>query len=105
LSNTLKSRSGRLEALHDPAIMARRVDAERSFREAIAADAELAGRWGTLHERMAEVQRAKMRLAGPFTAFTRLGDPATEAAALRRALRAAELLAARAAGVSADTLE
>lgn len=104
LSNSLKASSGRLQALNDPVILAKRQDAERAFRQALAAKPELRQRWGQVHERIAELQREKREYARQFGAFARLSDASAEAATLRRALLAAGLLQARQAGAPADTL-
>jgi hypothetical protein len=72
LSNSLKSLSGSLEALHDPVIVARRRDAERMLRDSIRARGDLRQRYGTLFDRMAEVQRQKARYATAYAAFAQL---------------------------------
>ncbi|HJS47984.1 MAG TPA: S46 family peptidase, partial [Gemmatimonadales bacterium] len=59
LSNREKSLGGRLEALHDPAVMARRADNERILRDSIAARPELRSRYGALFDSIAALQREK----------------------------------------------
>jgi len=105
LSNSLKANSGRLEALKDPVIMARKADGERLFQEALTADPELGGRWGSILEEIAEVQREKMALAAEYAAFTRLAPGGTEASVLSRALYGIGYLEASAAGSPASQLE
>jgi hypothetical protein len=56
LSNSLKASGGRLAALNDPVIMARKADAERRLREAIAADPQLSADYGDVFDRLAEIQ-------------------------------------------------
>ncbi len=98
LSNSLKANSGRLEALKDPIIMARKADGERLFQEALTADPELSGRWGSLLDDIAEIQREKMALGAEYAAFTGLAPGGTEASVLSRALYGVGYLDATAAG-------
>jgi len=48
LSNSLKATAGRLDGLRTPEIMARKRDAERQLKAAIAADPKLSGEYGDL---------------------------------------------------------
>jgi hypothetical protein len=84
LANSLKVTNGQLEALHDPVIVARRRDAERQLRDSIAARRDLRERYGRLFDRVAEIQREKLRLALPYRAFALLLN-ASGSAVLRRA--------------------
>ena len=103
LSNSLKAYTGRLDALNDPVILARRGDSERQLREAIAADPDLSERYAGLFDRMAEIQRDKAHYAAAFSAS--LGQTGqSSSATLRRALVADAYLEAQAAGAPADTL-
>jgi hypothetical protein len=104
LSNVEKSTGGRMAALEDPVIMARRADAERTLRAEIEARPVLRARWGAVIDTIAAVQAEKRRLAPPYAAFHRLGDVSAESATMRRALLAATLTAAQQAGAPADTL-
>jgi hypothetical protein len=104
LSNAQKGSTGRLAALRDPVIMARRADAERTFRARIEAQPELRERWGAVTDSLAAVQRRKRGLAAGYTAFHRLGDASADARAVRRALIAVELDDARRSGAPADSL-
>lgn len=72
LSNSMKSLGGRLEALHDPVIMARRADTERMLLDSIRARRDLQGRYGRLFQQMADLQQQKLRLAVPYRAFSTL---------------------------------
>ncbi len=105
LSNSLKANTGRLEALNDPVIMARKADGERLFREALEADRELRERYGELLARVAEIQEQKRDVGPELAAFTSLGRGSTEASILRRGLAAANLLMAGEMGSPSDTLE
>jgi peptidase S46-like protein len=96
VSNSLKSSQGRLGALLDPAILARRRDAERQFAESLAASRELRDRFGRLLERMADVQRRKATLAAPYRAFINFGNGFAGSALARRALSAARIASATA---------
>jgi Peptidase S46 len=74
LSNSLKAQTGRLDGLRTPQIMARKQDAERQLRAAIAARPELSGRYGGVLDSIAALQAAK-RAAGPMVAAAlRLND-------------------------------
>jgi hypothetical protein len=98
VSNSLKSSQGRLGALLDPAILARRRDAERQLGESLAVHRELKDRYGRLLERMADVQRRKATLAAPYRAFFYFGNGFAGSALARRALNAARI-----AGAMADS--
>jgi len=105
LSNSLKANSGRLEALKDPVIMARKADGESRFQEALEEDPALRERWGGLISEMAEIQRQMAALGPEFSAYVRLGPGNTEAGLLVRALLAAQYLEARRAGAPETQLE
>jgi hypothetical protein len=64
LSNSLKATAGRLDGLRTPEIMARKRDAERQLRAAIAADPKLSAEYGDLFDRIAALQEP-LRRAGP----------------------------------------
>jgi hypothetical protein len=95
LSNSLKANTGRLAALADPAIMARKADAERRLRAAIAERPELQRSFGGVLDRIAALQRQKAELGADWGAFGQLTSGA-ESALLRRAIYAHEVLAATA---------
>ncbi len=86
LSNSLKASAGRLEALGDPLIMARRGAAERDLRGAIAANAELRERHGMLFDRLATIQQEKRRFRTAYAAFASLGNPTFGSRLIVRAL-------------------
>jgi hypothetical protein len=104
LSNSLKANTGRLEALRDPVVMARKADGERRFREALESDPQLRSRWGSLIPDMARIQEEKGDLGPEYSAFVRLATGSTESALLARALFAVTWLEARQVGAPADTL-
>jgi hypothetical protein len=105
LSNSLKANTGRLEALKDPVIMARKADGERRFREALAGDPLLRERFGGLLDRIAAIQEEKREVGPELAAYSSLGRSNTESTLILRGMTAAELLAAREMGAPADTLE
>jgi hypothetical protein len=105
LSNSLKASTGRLEALDDPEIMARKRDAERQLRDSLSADPELAAKYGGLFDRLEEIQTEKARYASAFAAFLAQTNQLYASATLRRALAADALLQARANGAPPDTVE
>jgi hypothetical protein len=86
LSNSLKASSGRLAALRDPSIMARKRDAERALREAIAAKPDLQRQFGDVLDRLAALQQRKAPLGPALGALGQLTNPAISPATLRRAL-------------------
>jgi hypothetical protein len=98
VSNSLKSSQGRLGALLDPAILARRRDTERQLAESLEAHRELKERYGRLLERMADLQRRKTALAAPYRAFAYFANSFAGSALARRALHAARI-----AGATADS--
>jgi hypothetical protein len=105
LSNSLKANTGRLEALNDPVIMARKTDGERRFREALAGDPALRERFGDLLDRVAAVQEQKREVGPEFAAFASLGRANTESALLVRGLNAAGFLGAQEAEAPAEIIE
>ena len=87
LQNARKLYTGRVEALNDPVVTARRMDAEEQFMTAIGQTPALGEQYGDLIGRMREVQEEKRAYGDAFRAFLAL-NPASSlgAAALRRAL-------------------
>ncbi|MEP0548491.1 MAG: S46 family peptidase [Rhodothermales bacterium] len=69
LSNARKSYTGRVEGLRDPYIIARRAAAERSFREAVENDAQLAAEYGALFDQIAQNRREAGQFGEEFGAF------------------------------------
>jgi hypothetical protein len=94
LSNSLKASTGRLTALNDPVIMARKLDAERQLRAAVQAREDLRTRFGDVLDRIADLQQQKRALGPGYGAFAMLGNPGVSPALIRRALAAAAYLAA-----------
>jgi len=92
ISNSLKASDGRLAALRDPAIMARKADAERQLAGAIAEDPALRSRYGDLFDRIAALQAEKAPFNGEFAAFYGLGGRSGSSALLRRAIAAYQWL-------------
>jgi hypothetical protein len=104
LANRLKAGDGRIAALHDPVIMAKRRDAERQFVAALNANAALKQKYGNVLARLADVQQRKRQFVTPYVATLMFGDAASTPALLRRAAIARELLRAQAAGAPADSM-
>ncbi|UCF39768.1 MAG: S46 family peptidase [Gemmatimonadota bacterium] len=104
LSNSLKASTGRLAALEDERIMARKADAEQQLREAIEGNPALRVRYGGLFDRLAEIQAELRAVAAPTAAFYRLAHATYGSATMRRALAAWVYARARAEGVGGDTL-
>jgi hypothetical protein len=102
LSNSLKASRGRLEALHNDQVMARRADAESQFAAAIQADPELQERFGEVIPAMADLQDRMREWAPIHGAFLYWGSNVSSSAVARRAGFAAALLEARASGADAE---
>ncbi|MCJ7629767.1 MAG: S46 family peptidase, partial [Longimicrobiales bacterium] len=105
LSNSLKANSGRLDALGDAVIMARKADGERQFQAALEGDSGLSERWGGLIGDVARIQSEKVALGPEYSAYVRLGPGNTESAILIRALYAAQYLQAQQMGAPAGELD
>ena len=105
LSNSLKANSGRLDALGDQVIMARKAVGERQFQAALEGDPELSAKWGGLIQDVARIQSEKAALGPEYSAFVRLAPGNTESAILIRALYAAQYLQARQMGAPAEQLD
>ncbi|MDX1532256.1 MAG: S46 family peptidase, partial [Rhodothermales bacterium] len=106
ISNAEKLYRGRVAGLRDPAILARRADTERQFREAVAADPGLRAAYGDLIDRIAAVQQEKRAYADDFGAFVGLQpQQALASATMRRALLAHDLLQQRDAQVPEEQLQ
>jgi hypothetical protein len=103
LSNSLKAALGRLDALHQPFVLARRRDAERQLQDSINAKPELRQRYGDVIERIGAIQRRKTELGREYAAFLGFGGAAFWPATLRRAIGVQQLTAAVAAGAPADS--
>ncbi|MFO7587729.1 MAG: S46 family peptidase, partial [Gemmatimonadota bacterium] len=105
LSNSLKASSGRLAALNDPVILARKADAERRLREAIAADPELAAKYGAVFERLAAIQDELSTVGREHGAFLQMNNQGFSSALQRRARLALAWLEGREAGLPQDSLD
>ncbi len=98
LRNSEKAYRGMWQGLNDPVIMARRRDSERKFRTAILNDARLQAQYGSLLDRMAQIQRDKHELAADYGAFLALGNPSFTSTTLLRAFKSFQYLGAREGG-------
>lgn len=105
LQNAQKLFIGRVETLHDPVVRARRLDAERQFRQAIDQDPALRAEHSALHQRMEEILAEKRRFSSEFAVFLALQPVSTlSAATLRRAVLAHSYLSAQLIGAESDRL-
>lgn len=104
LSNSLKATTGRLEALDNEIILAKRGDAESSLSQAISENPELNERYGQVIGRIAEIQDQKAALAAPHGAFAGLGSTRYGSATLLRAARAVDYLDALSRGAPSDSI-
>ncbi|NBC17846.1 MAG: S46 family peptidase [Bacteroidetes bacterium] len=105
LLNAQKAYRGRVDALQDPYIIARRAAAEEDFREAIQGDPDLRAAYGGLIDRMADIQQQKREQADAVGAFLLLGNSSYSSATLRRAMLAAQYRDAMAAGAKERAAE
>ena len=104
LSNSLKATTGRLEALDNTVIIAKRADAEHALQDSIAAHAELQQRYGAVMDRLAEIQMEKADWAAPYAAFLAVGNRRYGSATLGRALAANAYLDALERGAPGDSI-
>jgi hypothetical protein len=104
LSNSLKAYTGRLAALRDPQIMARKRAAEMAYQSAVHADPALEMRYGDLIEEIGRVQAELREIQGEHGAFYNLAHASYGSRALARALAASRMRAAEAEGVPADSV-
>ena len=98
LENGLKLYRGRMQALNNPYIVARRRDSESDFQEVIGTRPELRERFGGLVDSMAAVQVQKRDYGASFQAFLALQNPGFSSATLRRAFLAHQYVSRQAAG-------
>jgi hypothetical protein len=85
LSNAWKPIGGRLEGLRDPAIMGRRADIERTLIDSIRARPDLRSRYNRLFDRMAELERQRLRSRTALAAFSQMTSTAAGSATLQAA--------------------
>lgn len=102
--NSVKSVTGALEGLRDPAILARKEAAERRLQAAIEADPALAEAYGGHVRSIADLQRSKRENPAGYGAFLGLTAEGFESPTLHRALLAFQVLNARQAGAPASAL-
>jgi hypothetical protein len=105
LSNSLKANTGRLEALNQPMIMARKAAAERKLQEAIAADPALSTTYGDIFERLAAIQVQRREYAAYTGAFQGMGSTFAGSITMARAMRAMTVLNAIADGEPEEEME
>jgi hypothetical protein len=87
LQNSEKAYRGQVEGLRDPVILARLRDREQKLAQAIQADSALKAEYGTVFERMAQLQQRRRQNARGYT-FIALGSADYESSTLNRALMA-----------------
>jgi hypothetical protein len=98
ISNSEKAYVGRLEALNEPWVVARRLDKEQEFREAIAADPALAAEYGELHDGIAAIASEMRTLAPMAGAFEALANGTMASALEQRMVHAWRWITESAAG-------
>ena len=104
LGNRQKLYQGRLRALRDDYIRARKQAGEADLRDSLRFSPPLVRRYAALVGRLAALQDEKRALAAETRAFTGLTSPLLASAVLRRALAARRYRARRAAGDPDDQL-
>ena len=85
LSNSWKPIGGRLEGLRDPAILGRRAGIERTLQDAIRANPTLRAKYSRLFDRMAELQKQRVKSATALTAFSQMTSATAGSATLQSA--------------------
>ena len=105
LSNSLKANTGRLEALNQPMIMARKAAAERKLQEALTAAPELSAAYGDIFERLAAIQVQRRDYAAYTGAFQGMGSTFAGSITMARAMRALTVLNAIADGEPEEEME
>jgi hypothetical protein len=85
LSNREKSAAGRLEALHDPAVMTRRNAAESALRDSLRAHQDIGKRYGAVFDRLAKVARDRRSQAAASAAFSEFLNATAGSGTLQRA--------------------
>lgn len=103
LSNSLKAYTGRLAALQDPEIMARKEAAEFALAREVEGTA-LATELQRITEGLEGYQRAKRELAPRMNAFYRVGDPTYGSRALLRAVYAVQMEQMAGMGAPSDSV-
>ena len=105
LSNSQKAYTGRVAALNDPVLMARRRSTERQFREAIEASPELRTQYGEILDQMTGLQDQRREYAADYGAFLGMQPGSIlSAAVLQRALVAYNYLNQQQAGAGESAL-
>lgn len=88
LLNSQKAYRGRAAALNDSTLMARKMDGEQEFRQALESDPELFALYGAHIDSMARIQELKKEVANEYGAFSGITNNRFASAVLRRALLA-----------------
>ena len=104
LSNSLKATTGRLEALDNPVILAKRADAQAALQDSIMARDDLRDQYGDVIDRIAAIQVQKAELADPYAAFLALGNRTYGSATIGRAIAAQAYLDALERGAPGDSI-
>ncbi len=86
ISNSRKAYSGRADALNDPVLIARRADAEKQFRDALADDPDLADSFGDVFQQIDTVENKKLDVGDEYGAFRLIESARYESALMRRAI-------------------
>lgn len=105
LRNGAKLYRGRVRALNDPYVMARRQDGEDDFQGALSTTAAYQQTYGGLIDSMAAIQMQKRDEADAYQAFLLMGNPSYSSATMQRALLAWQYLNRQTAGASSDQLQ
>ncbi|HEX9165591.1 MAG TPA: S46 family peptidase [Gemmatimonadales bacterium] len=85
LSNREKSAAGRLEALHEPAMMTRRQVAETALRDSLRLHRDLGKQYGAVFDRLAKVAKERRAHAAPTAAFSEFLNATAGSGTLQRA--------------------
>ena len=105
LRNGAKLYRGRVRALNDPYVMARRQDAEDDFQDALSTTTAYQQTYGGLIDSMAALQRQKRDYATAYQAFLLMGNPSYSSVTLQRALLAWQYVNRLSDSAPSDQLE
>ncbi|MEJ2483726.1 MAG: S46 family peptidase [Gemmatimonadota bacterium] len=96
--------TNRLKSIAQLEIMARKADAERQLKAAIAADPQLAAEYGDVFDRLAAIQAERRPMAARHAAFMQMNNRGFSSAIQRRARLGLGWLEAKQEGQPADSL-
>ncbi len=88
IRNSIKASEGQKAGLADPYLIARRTAAERDLQTAVEADADLKAKYGSLWEKIRQIQLSKIASSKKAWALTYFANPTVSSHVLTRAMYA-----------------